>query len=727
MEGQFERTVFTPKTYVKPLPSFASPSEYSDSSRSSDIVPIIDPRAAPQADVPFSGWASKHLSPYQDLKILSCEICTPAKRRSWWSIVFLAVCAKRGCERCTLRLLGIFKIIQRDRIGPDLVHTQVHFQDSIITLRHHPEVPGLEKQVSWVPFFPWNRQSIKVELYASPDRPTLGWEPVFGVGRDVMECRKKSYTRLVFKWLVACLVNHPLCGYDLQPLPPLIIDVGPEGSTSLRLCGSLGVRKPYVVLSYCYRNWWRAPTTTRESLRRHVVDIPFHGLPPVFQDAVQVVRNLGLRYLWTDSLCMVQDDEHNLSNDIRDLASVYKNAVFVLGAYRSHHVKNGSDEVGLLPTVYDPLRGYQFADVENIDGSITQVSARLLRNPHGLYCGVSRSTKYGVWSRPWALQEQLLSSRMIHFTEGELIWECNSLVGCECMELDRPGRMKSALHKKAWYNKLLRQPMCDEFYKFWWYMLSQYSGRTFTCGEEVLLAISGLASQMQKHGAGQYIAGLWKNDLPQNLLWDRHSPIIQPPKDYIAPSWSWASRITYPHEIHADNPNYGELGPAYQIVNAVHKEDLAGVYAEVLDVKAIPKSGNPFGSVRSGHITLSGPLIKAKFREHPLVYNKGTKRAKSSMICPLFPDGTPVWTCPDFDPMPFEVEDELLLLLVAKERGKSRKRRYMRYKGLMLVKSKTGPYHERIGTWEVPVLNEYNDIEASDFFQGAKEGIVRIV
>lgn len=160
----------------------------------------------------------------------------------------------------------------------------------------------------------------------------------------------------------------------------------------------------------------------------------------------------------------------------------------------------------------------------------------------------------------------------------------------------------------------------------------------------------------------------------------------------------------------------------------MHKADLAEVWATVLAVEASPILMDPFGPVSSGCITLRGLLIKAIFREHPLTVHPGTKHAKTSLIRPLFLDGTPVWTTPDYDPMPSDVGNDLLLILVAKERGKSKKMRHMRYKGLMLAKLRTNhSYHKRIGTWEVPVLNEYNDIRANDFFQSSRVGTVRIV
>jgi hypothetical protein len=119
----------------------------------------------------------------------------------------------------------------------------------------------------------------------------------------------------------------------------------------------------------------------------------------IFQDAVHIVRGLGVRYLWIDSLCIVQDGEQNISASVSSMTSIYINALLVIGAYRFSWPGKNRSSVGLWPTL-NSLPGEAVAHVENYDGSMSQVQARLLRNRHGHFCGVSRPMEYGVWS--WA-------------------------------------------------------------------------------------------------------------------------------------------------------------------------------------------------------------------------------------------------------------------------------------------------------------------------------------
>jgi hypothetical protein len=56
-------------------------------------------------------------------------------------------------------------------------------------------------------------------------------------------------------------------------------------------------------------------------------------------------------------------------------------------------------------------------------------------------------------------------------------------------------------------------------YGEWRSLMAYYSKRTITYESDRLPAISGLARYMQSTGAGEYLAGIWKEDLWESLLW----------------------------------------------------------------------------------------------------------------------------------------------------------------------------------------------------------------
>ncbi|KAL5331591.1 hypothetical protein ACEPPN_001125 [Leptodophora sp. 'Broadleaf-Isolate-01'] len=53
-------------------------------------------------------------------------------------------------------------------------------------------------------------------------------------------------------------------------------------------------------------------------------------------------------------------------------------------------------------------------------------------------------------------------------------------------------------------------------------------------------AISGLAREVYRHTDWAYVAGLWKEYIHLGLLWSTRD-VASPAKEYVAPSWSWAS------------------------------------------------------------------------------------------------------------------------------------------------------------------------------------------
>ena len=93
-----------------------------------------------------------------------------------------------------------------------------------------------------------------------------------------------------------------------------LIDVGPpDGSVAPRLRNtkaySNGIQT-YFTLSHCWGNPDEETklkmSTTKASLAIRMKYIDFDSLPKVFRDAIRVTRFFHIRWLWIDSLCIVQ-------------------------------------------------------------------------------------------------------------------------------------------------------------------------------------------------------------------------------------------------------------------------------------------------------------------------------------------------------------------------------------------------------------------------------------
>jgi hypothetical protein len=140
-------------------------------------------------------------------------------------------------------------------------------------------------------------------------------------------------------WIKHCDDNHNVCAkYRCQEgwytLPSRVIDVGaPDSFTEPYLFVSNGQRAPYVCLSHCWSG--TASTlirTTKENLEAWKRQIPLAVLPRTFAEVVKITRAIKTRYLWIDSLRIVQDDIDDWQNEAAAMAFVYKNSYLTIAA-----------------------------------------------------------------------------------------------------------------------------------------------------------------------------------------------------------------------------------------------------------------------------------------------------------------------------------------------------------------------------------------------------------
>ena len=114
------------------------------------------------------------------------------------------------------------------------------------------------------------------------------------------------------RWLAECVNTHKCCASTEEALlPTRVIDVGSEHIEPKLYVSQPQERAAYCALTHCWGpNNSSAPrfVTTRDNIEQHYIQIAFESLPKTFREAVEVVRALGIRYLWIDSLCIIQGD-----------------------------------------------------------------------------------------------------------------------------------------------------------------------------------------------------------------------------------------------------------------------------------------------------------------------------------------------------------------------------------------------------------------------------------
>ena len=104
-----------------------------------------------------------------------------------------------------------------------------------------------------------------------------------------------------------------------QALPSRLLDT--QGQ-AIRLSTEFHHETQYATLSHCWGRTLVIQTTTR-LLDQYKQNIPFENLSKTFQDALIVCRRLGIRFLWIDFLCIVQDDPLDWEHEAAKMADVY--------------------------------------------------------------------------------------------------------------------------------------------------------------------------------------------------------------------------------------------------------------------------------------------------------------------------------------------------------------------------------------------------------------------
>lgn len=122
----------------------------------------------------------------------------------------------------------------------------------------------------------------------------------------------------------------------------------------------------YATLSHC----WGPPElsvrplrTTQNTLKKHQEGFAFRDLPKTFQDAVQLARALSIRFLWIDSLCIIQDNEEDWANESSQMAAYYENSLLTISAMSARDSSQGFnlDIASHIP----PTWGHQHGALEN--------------------------------------------------------------------------------------------------------------------------------------------------------------------------------------------------------------------------------------------------------------------------------------------------------------------------------------------------------------------------
>lgn len=539
-------------------------------------------------------------------------------------------------------------------------------------------------------------------------------------------------------WLKTCIREHGIChrkSYDIARLggnlpktPYRRVDSGfqPDGTTvpiwspkrvveiidgnhvRLVTTSEKPLSGPYATLSHCWGRQLTFNTLTADNLSTWTRRIPREELAPTFLHAIQVTARLGIRYLWIDSLCILQKGEGS-AEDWREhtvtMLRIYACGILNISADRATCGEEGflgarnNDYVKPALTHGSRSRGnlYQIVDLSFARQSLAE-------SP--------------IAKRGWVLQERLLSPRIIHFGLHQLLWECEELsFACETFPHGMPHTAPQDSLSVA--SPSTMDHLSGDRRRDWWSLLEDYTYRQLSYpAKDKFIALSGIIERVQMNMAESYHVGFFRQDIPLALLWNvKHSAIDrdQPAVvdgTYRAPSWSWASL---------------DDAIAFKIP-AIHEEysDAMGrcTFAEVLEVSSTP--ADP--AISTGRVT-DARIVLRNFAAH-VHWSMNSKYHSDTEGVPLnitYPDGTAIPE--DFDtvgiidrPVVHAIAPAdavaLLVLSTAKSFG-------FRDAGLLLAPHQLNGerVYKRIGMW----INEREDDGSAAEWMEADEPITLTV
>ncbi|KAK8066653.1 HET-domain-containing protein [Apiospora hydei] len=504
-----------------------------------------------------------------------CQLCHGLQPNSGTSRLFLECkpddllqSANLGCESCGFLLRGL----------------QAK-EDSSWSLKDVSTVYGYgfrseHDTLTLEIYFVQERPKVVLEFFVTDFTKPLQCEairPRASMNGHPMSARALNW---VISKLQTCNDEHACYGQAKTPLPRRILALDASHRTvSVKVVEKDGstAREKYAALSHCWGQGLRC-TLTKANLEDMKAGVPWKELPKTFQDAIRFCLRLDLHYLWIDSLCIIQDDPGDWQVESAKMADIYQNSYITLAATAA-----ASGDIGMFPrkSRWSKEPKVSFTDSS---GSISWIGVRH-RLSHWTFPMSTKSMRENpLLTRGWAFQERLLSPRVLHFCNEELVWECRSITTCECGSMPVLPSIKQQFAVDAnnislandgsiapkwntdptvhpsYQSKDLSALKCAE--TAWIRIVEQYSSLSLTRGTDRLPALSGLVARMADIlGPGSYKAGLWAPSIRRHLTWrvDTISPGHRRPR-YRWPTWSWASvdaKVTFWEEKDMRSP----IGP----------------------------------------------------------------------------------------------------------------------------------------------------------------------
>ncbi|KAJ3578478.1 hypothetical protein NPX13_g2090 [Xylaria arbuscula] len=352
---------------------------------------------------------------------------------------------------------------------------------------------------------------------------------------------------LVQKWVARCTDSHGQCRDTgaSEPMSPAIIRLIDVKHKRVvlhdRSCR-------YIALSYV---WGRNTKglLTRSTVNKYTLagSLEQEDIPLTIRDAIALVADLNERYLWADSLCIIQDDVADKRKYLPMMGDIFSAATMVIVAA----VENAHS--GL------PGRGSserrQRRPVEKIQGIEFTIGAP---DPQDHLATTT-------WDRRgWTYQEAQLARRILIIAETQVYWSCREEFWCEdrFSEFLIPAKSPfipsslspiqvSPLRSRSLFIPRTEPCVLGEYVR----RVNEFSYRSFSDRQDRLWAFLGILKSLIPLFPEGFIWAIPRAELDAAILWKAdsasHFPaplaILNPKGQWQEsnfPSWSWMCKGT---------------------------------------------------------------------------------------------------------------------------------------------------------------------------------------
>ncbi|GKT49806.1 uncharacterized protein ColSpa_09987 [Colletotrichum spaethianum] len=266
-------------------------------------------------------------------------------------------------------------------------------------------------------------------------------------------------------------------------------------------------------------------------------------MPKTIQDAIELTKAVGHRYLWIDSLCIIQEgNSEDKGVQLNLMDAIYRRASFTIVS------ANGEDANARLSGVcgIDRRKDQHTAEYSE--------ELTLLSLVPDFEDGVEKI----FWnSRGWTYQERLLSRRLITFTDDTVYFQCGQMTCSEDFNMLRADVTQSASQQTITLSRGEAPPTLSRRSQYrlgispgyYYRMVTEYTSREMSHADDRVNGFKGILNVIEKATAYKdvFVWGTWAKELlAYSLLWQPRQELSRvykyksdPPLP-IYPTWSWA-------------------------------------------------------------------------------------------------------------------------------------------------------------------------------------------